>query len=421
MQQQLRRGLALAAGAVVWLAAGAAQAVDPVRVSGLARGDLLPTDALDIDQWSRALVDGWMLLAPHPHGGGINYLCGVLSWACFHELDHPTKLGGSGRSVGYVNEFAPGISVDYAAAWSLNGQTRWFLKGFTVGQPNFFSRAVDENPDGVIVGSGPNAYPPSYGVPMYWTSPTAAPQLMANLASFAGPFPSAINAAGNVVGSTNTTPIRAVIWTAPNAATFGYLGELPSGNTSHALDIDSSGIVVGSSNSAAGGAEIAVVWEPDGGGGYTVSALPNVYPGGSCKEARVANDVDEIAGNCTNAAGRSRGVVWRRIAGVWTPAHELGPFPLHTDSAVKGLNDYGEAVGRSYQGTASAAVLWELDLPPDPPPDPPPYTPPPVPVLGPAGLGLLAGALALSAALSRRVARAPRGRLRRRSAPPPEA
>jgi hypothetical protein len=117
--------------------------------------------------------------------------------------------------------------------------------------------------------------------------------------------------------------------------------------------------------------------------------------GWTCSEATAVSAHGEIAGNCTNPQGRSRGIVWRVGAAGIGVAHILRPLNRDSDSYVFGLNDVHQAVGRSGnvwtgESYVRTAVHWDLEAVQGVPA-------PPVPSLGAAGLVLLALSLALAA------------------------
>ena len=102
------------------------------------------------------------------------------------------------------------------------------------------------------------------------------------------PPQSFLDDAGEIVGNTEGSGERAAIWKPPGYA-LEFLGELAGGTTSRAHDLDSGGLVVGSSDDGSG--DVAVVWTANG-SGYDAIPLPVPagFAGGSCTEATAISD-----------------------------------------------------------------------------------------------------------------------------------
>lgn len=114
--------------------------------------------------------------------------------------------------------------------------------------------------------------------------------------------PSAINEAGSIVG-TNLSPMRA--WVAHEGRPAELL-PLPSGAASSwATDINDQGIVVGATSPSAspefGGR--ATAWVPLAGGGYSVHVL-GVLPGHATSNATALNNLGDIVGFSSNGTYR---------------------------------------------------------------------------------------------------------------------
>lgn len=119
----------------------------------------------------------------------------------------------------------------------------------------------------------------------------------------AGIVSSAINESGDVVG-TNLSPMRA--WVSVGGAP-AVLLPLPAGATSSwANDINDAGVIVGSAGPAYspefGGK--AVVWTPDGAGGYTIQQF-GVLPGDQRSDATAINNLGDIVGHSADSMFRS--------------------------------------------------------------------------------------------------------------------
>jgi hypothetical protein len=203
-------------------------------------------------------------------------------------------------------------------------------------------------------------------VPVYWSGPAEEPIELAYLGYLStekGPYPERISYAGEIVGNTQGSGLRAAIWKPPGYA-LEFLGELAGGATSHAYDLDSSGLVVGSSDDGSG--DVAVVWTPNGSGYDAIPlSVPAGFEGGSCTEATAISG-SLIAGNCTTAGGQTRGVIWRKQEDSWAFDLELDPLLGDAESVVFGLNKRGQAVGRSGDDETGCAVLWNFAYPPVP-------------------------------------------------------
>ena len=374
----MRAGAALG-GLLLLLAlvAGARAGVPAVEVST----GLSPSVALDIDEWSRIYVEGpdalderplgQILLPPHPGGEELPLSC---SEGCFHEVDVPGGFAESGRIIGRTVQFGSGGPfVPAPATWSANGALRTFLAGVG-GSYTMYGHVAHGNSGDIFVG-----FVPGSGVPVYWSGPAEEPSEFANLGYFStekGPYPERISYAGEIVGNTEGSALRAAIWKPPSYA-LEFLGELAGGATSRAHGLDSGGLLVGSSDDGSG--DVAVVWTANG-SGYDAIPLPVPagFAGGSCTQATAISNGGRIAGNCTTAGGQTRGVIWRKQGASWAFVRELDPLLADTESAVFGLNESGQAVGRSGDDATDRAVLWNFAP-----------APPPVPALSALALLLL--------------------------------
>ena len=349
------------------LAAGARAGVPAVEVST----SLSPSVARDVDESSRVYVEGpdgadglpsgQILLPPHPGGGELSLPCSE-SLACFHEYDVPGGFAESGRIIGRVVSFGSGGPfIPAPATWSASGTTRTLITTLD-GYYTAWGHVAHGNSGDLLVGVLP------FLGAVYWSGPAEEPVELVD-----GGDPERINDAGEIVGVSSS---RAAIWK-PRGYALEFLGELAGGATSRAHDLDSSGLVVGSSDD--GSEDVAVVWAPNGSGYDAVSLpVPAGFADGSCTEATAISDAGRIAGNCTMAGGQTRGVIWRKQGASWAFLRELDPLLADTESAVFGLNELGQAVGRSGDDATGRAVLWNFAP-----------APPPVPALSALALLLL--------------------------------
>jgi hypothetical protein len=347
--------------------------------------DLLPSytemgwsgyTALRINDAGRVIIegpDGTDMLVPPYEIGTPPYTSP--NWL-LDSSDLVQGMNEAGKMVGYHVEGAFPLVSHLALVWESDGSGRMEIGG---------GSAQDINESGVIVGHG---YDP-YGSPLYaWVWPDAS--------SEGAPLPGyeaavRINNAGVILG----TGSKAVVWIRGSGGYY-WRRELPrlsGGATSHGQDLADTGWIAGSSDDGTGN-QVAVVWAPLF-GQYVVAALPAPAVGWTCSEATAVSAHGEIAGNCTNPQGRSRGIVWRVGAAGIVVAHILRPLNRDSDSYVFGLNDVHQAVGRSGnvwtgESYVRTAVHWDLEAVQGVPA-------PPVPSLGAAGLVLLALSLALAA------------------------
>ena len=168
-----------------------------------------------------------------------------------------------------------------------------------------------------------------------------------------------INAVGQLAGELG---INAVLWT-PNGAggyTVTNIGvQLPSSVMSSAHGINANGQVVGTYRIASDGgwADKCFVWTPDkpNAATGTVAALPDLG-GDFC----VANDVNTsgyVVGAATTAAGESHGFVWVPPSlGRLGRIQDLTPTAL--SSYATSINDVGQIAGQHVTETAGNAAIW---------------------------------------------------------------
>lgn len=157
---------------------------------------------------------------------------------------------------------------------------------------------------------------------------------------------SAVNIAGQVVGSSNTgTAIRGFLWT--GQAGMQDLGTLPGHSSSRAYFINDGGQVVGYS-SGSGGFR-AFLWTASGGmqdlgslAGYPFAVAVDINPRG------------DVVGSVSRPNGIHRAVLWSPTV------RDLGvlPAPHHLSSKAYAVNDAGEVVGHSSGRTGRRAFIW---------------------------------------------------------------
>ena len=171
-----------------------------------------------------------------------------------------------------------------------------------------------------------------------------------NLESLGGAYSSAsaVNAAGDVVGSAQTGngARHAVWWRAKQPRDLGLLGQ---GDYSSARDINDKNDIVGEANLVPNGKPQAFLWH-DG----KMQRLPNV-PGGTICNAQAINNHDEIIGSCDLPNGIAHGVLWRNgsIEDLGTLGGEESP------STALDINSLGQVVGTSEDDGKIRAFLRE--------------------------------------------------------------
>jgi probable HAF family extracellular repeat protein len=168
-----------------------------------------------------------------------------------------------------------------------------------------------------------------------------------------------INAAGQLAGELG---INAVLWT-PNGAggyTVTNIGtQLPSAIVSSAHGINANGQVVGTyrSESDGGWADKCFVWTPDKPNAPTgtVATLPDL--GGSFCVANDVNASGYVVGSATTAAGENHGFVWVPPSfGRLGRIQDLTPTALY--SYATSINDVGQIAGQHVTETAANAAIW---------------------------------------------------------------
>jgi probable HAF family extracellular repeat protein len=160
---------------------------------------------------------------------------------------------------------------------------------------------------------------------------------------------SAVNAAGEVVGSAQTTSgaRHAVLWRTKQSRDLGLLAQ---GDYSSARDINDKSDVVGEANIVSNGKPQAFLWHAG-----SMLQLPNL-PGGTICSAQAINNSDAVIGSCDLPNGTAHGVIWRNgsIEDLGTLGDEDAP------STALGINAQAQVVGSSEVGEGKLrAFLWE--------------------------------------------------------------
>jgi probable HAF family extracellular repeat protein len=171
------------------------------------------------------------------------------------------------------------------------------------------------------------------------------------LGSLGGPYSSAsaVNAAGEVAGSAQTTggTRHAVLWRANQPHDLGVLAR---GDYSSARDLNDKSDVVGEANVAPNGEPQAFLWQAG-----KMQQLPRLAGGTNCS-AQAINNAGVITGSCDLPNGSRHGVVWRNgsIEDLGTLGDEDAP------STALDINAQAQVVGTSEAiSDHLRAFLWD--------------------------------------------------------------
>jgi probable HAF family extracellular repeat protein len=159
---------------------------------------------------------------------------------------------------------------------------------------------------------------------------------------------SAVNAAGDVVGSAETRSggKHAVLWRTKQPRDLGLLAQ---GDYSSARDINDKNDIVGEANLVPNGKPQAFFWHAG-----KMQPLPNL-PDGTLCSAQAINNHGAIVGSCDVNGNTQHAVIWRNgsIADLGTLGDEDAP------STALDINDLGQVVGNTSVDDHLRAFLWE--------------------------------------------------------------
>jgi probable HAF family extracellular repeat protein len=160
---------------------------------------------------------------------------------------------------------------------------------------------------------------------------------------------SAVNAAGDVVGSAETRSgeKHAVLWRTKQPRDLGLLAQ---GDYSSARDINDKDDIVGEANLVPNGKPQAFFWHAG-----KMKQLPNL-PGGTICSAQAINNSGAIIGSCDlHNSSTQHGVIWRNgsIQDLGTLGDEYAP------TTALDINNLGQVVGNSSDDDKLRAFLWE--------------------------------------------------------------
>jgi probable HAF family extracellular repeat protein len=158
----------------------------------------------------------------------------------------------------------------------------------------------------------------------------------------------AINAAGDVVGSAQTTSgaRHAVLWKGKQPRDLGLLAQ---GDYSSARDINDKGDIVGEANLTPNGKPKAFLWHAN-----KMEKLPDL-PGGTICSAQAINNSGAAVGSCDLPSGLAHGVIWKN--GTITDLGALGDEDA--TSTPLDINSSEQVVGCSTPDDKLRAFLWE--------------------------------------------------------------
>jgi probable HAF family extracellular repeat protein len=205
-----------------------------------------------------------------------------------------------------------------------------------------YAEAMGMNDSGTVVGAmnGETAL-----AGFVWDA-SAGMRRLAPLAGDNGSTAAAINAAGEIAGSSmGAGGIRAVVWK-PGSTTATQLATFPGAESSQALAIDANGNVAGWA--AAGNVKHAVLWTAAG----EVRDMGALAPNANA-EAGAINANGQVAG-IAERDGASRAFVWTASRGML----DLGVLSGGTHSEAFGINGGGAVVGSSGSSLGLRAFMW---------------------------------------------------------------
>jgi len=158
-----------------------------------------------------------------------------------------------------------------------------------------------------------------------------------------------VNTTGTIVGESNTaTNIHAFIW--DTGGGMRDLGTLPGDTGSRAFGINDANQVVGYSSGPRG--LTAFLWTKDTG----MTSL-GTLPGGDSSEASDINNAGSVVGVASTRSGEKHAFLWTADSGM----QDLGTLPGDLTSAAYRINSSGSVIGASIGSKVTHAFLWTPD------------------------------------------------------------
>jgi probable HAF family extracellular repeat protein len=284
---------------------------DSGQVVGVSFTDSLTSQQRDAFLWTSS--QGMQSLGQNDYASGINAAGEV-----------------SGTIISYQHR---GSEIDQAGLWS----GHWT----GLAAPTSWGQGI--NNYGQVVGYTENFYQRAF----LWTPSTSGGTTgtIQNLGTFGGSqsYAAAINGHGDVTGNASLpgNNSHAFVWQPSTAnGTSGTMTDLdPSSSDSLGVDINSSGLVVGSSDGA------PVLWRPGTNGSYTMTSLNNLIPTGTgwvIQSATGINDSGQIVVEATSLSGGRYGLLLTPSPTRAMVRHGADAHPTSTAASLlpgKGLLD----------------------------------------------------------------------------------
>jgi probable HAF family extracellular repeat protein len=225
------------------------------------------------------------------------------------------------------------------------------------------SHAAAVNASGQIVGTSDNDRHETHAV--LWPQAGAMPQDLGTLPNGHNSYPKAMNDAGQIVGTGDTNGLsHGFSWTAAS----GRMTEIPPigpacnaiGTCSEVevLAVSNSGQVVGASTTRISGVSHAFLWTEASGSPMDLGTIFPQLDNMAGSTAYAVNDSGQVVGS-SGAGSVNVGPVSRAF--LWTQADhmkDLGILPGFTDSFARAVNASSLIVGSASNANAETHAVW---------------------------------------------------------------